>query len=213
VATRELRTLREPVFCEVCRRSLLRGESPVTFRDGRTVREVCDLCTMRAERQGWVRDGAELPSSPAAHAERARSLVGRLRARLDEAPTDAPRSETDASEPRDDIPRHVQAVPTDAQVQSSHALGLFNASQFARDVAGVVRSLGAPYVHVGPSDSDGLLDVLIVWELCWYRYEVDLENGVVRLRTRGYEPAELGGDLSAANAIADERGKLTLARH
>jgi hypothetical protein len=168
---------------------------------------------MRAERQGWVRDGGEFETSPAAHAERARSLVGRWRARLDDGTADGASAVREPSEPIDDTPRHVQAVPTDAQVQASHALGLFNASKFARDIAGVIRSLGAPYVHAGPSESAGLIDVLIVWELCWYRYEVDLENAVVHLRDRGYEPAELGGNLSAANAIADERGRLTLARH
>jgi hypothetical protein len=167
---------------------------------------------MRAERQGWVRGDADGETSPAAHAERARSLVSRLRARLDDGGSDGAPAASERGD-SSDVPRHVQAAPTDAQVQASHALGLFNASAFARDIAGVVRSLGAPYVHAGPSESAGLVDVLIVWELCWYRYEVDLENAVVRLSSRGYEPAELGGDLSAANAIADERGKLTLARH
>ena len=77
----------------------------------------------------------------------------------------------------------------------------------------MIHSLGAPYVHAGTRAEQGFVDVLVVWELCWYRYEVDLENRVVRLRQQGYEPAELGDGLMAANAIADERGKLTLARH
>lgn len=213
MATREVRTTPEPVFCQVCRRSLLRGEHAVTFYDGRTQREVCELCTERARRQGWVRDDDQPVVAPAAHAERARSLVARLRARLEDNEVSTSGEPALAGAPVDDLPQHVQAPPTDEQAQASHALGLFNASEHARTVAGVIHSLGAPYVHAGTRAEQGFVDVLVVWELCWYRYEVDLENRVVRLRQQGYEPAELGDGLMAANAIADERGKLTLARH
>jgi hypothetical protein len=213
MATRELHTSQEPVLCEVCRRSLLRGEHPVSFYDGHTQRDVCDLCTGRAQRQGWIRDGGESAAAPTAHTERARSLVGRWRSRPEDSHPAPPSEVVAAGEPSDDLPHHVQAVPTDAQVQAAHGLGLFNASGFSRTIAGVIRSLGAPYVHAGASDEQGLIDILVIWELCWYRYEVDLENAAVRLRDQGYEPAELGGDLMPANAIADERGKLTLARH
>jgi hypothetical protein len=216
VATRELSTSEEPVFCAICQRSLLRGEHAVAFLDGYTPRDVCDLCVGRALRLGWTRDGQGISAAPAAQAERARSLVGRLRARREEASTPgqtAPGRPLAAGEATDDLPHHVQAVPTDTQVQATHALALFNASEHSRTVAGVVHSLGAPYVHVGPGEGGLLVEVLVVWELCWYRYEIDLENSVVHLRGQGYEPAELGDELQPANAIADERGKLALARH
>ncbi len=196
----------EPVVCEVCQRSLLRGEHPVSFYDGDRVRAVCELCTTRAHRQGWIREGTAVAQlAPAAHAERARSLVARLRGRRETI--DAAGDTTSAEAPTfDDLPHHVHAVPTDAGAQSARALTLFNASEHSRTISGVVRSLGAPYVHA--SAEDPLVDLVVLWELCWYRYEIDLENGAVRLRGQGYEPSELGSELPPANAIADAQGRL-----
>jgi hypothetical protein len=248
VATRELRTAQEPVVCEICRRSLLRGEYPVSFYDGRTLRDVCDLCTVRAQRQGWIRDGVGADTTPAAHAARARSLVGRLRSRtpdeqsasldepvadqrsVGEPPQQAESLRQDVYAEHDDSSNHderaqpgappqhdeqqqVQAATRDRQAMAARALALFNATDYARTVAGVIRSLGAPYVYAGLRDDHRAVQVLVVWELCWYRYEIDLESSVVHLQGQGYEPAELGTDLPAANAIADERGKLALASY
>jgi hypothetical protein len=212
----------EPAVCEICERTLLRGESTVVFYDADQVHKVCDLCTTRAHRQGWVREGTEVAElAPAAHAERARSLVARLRGRREPGQAefdgrqawDDEQIETDTGDlAGDDLPHHVQAMPTGVDAQAGRALDLFNTSEHARTVGGVVRSLGAPYVHARRGDADALVDVLVVWELCWYRYEVDLENAAVRQRGQGYEPAELGSELPAANAIADEHGRLSLAR-
>jgi hypothetical protein len=102
-------------------------------------------------------------------------------------------------------------MPSSADAQAARALTLFNASEHARTIGGVVRSLGAPYVHAARGTAGPLVEVLVVWELCWYRYEVDLENSAVRLRGQGYELGELGEELPAANAAADEHGKLSLA--
>jgi hypothetical protein len=82
-------------------------------------------------------------------------------------------------------------------------------------VAGVARSLGAPDVAVTASpDQSSQVEVVVAWELCWYRYEVDLaDEGVagVRVAGQGYELSELGPDHPAANAGADEHGLLGLA--
>jgi hypothetical protein len=201
----------EPIVCYVCQRTLLRGEFPVSYYDGDQVRSVCELCTTRANRHGWVREGTEVAQlAPAAHAERARSLVARLRGRRDSPAGEGSRGETAAAPPVDDLPHHVHALPAAADAQVARALTIFNASEHARTIAGVVRSLGAPYVHAGAADLQ--VEVIVVWELCWYRYEVDLENSVVRLRGQGYESSELGGELPPANALADESGELSLAR-
>ncbi len=41
------------------------------------------------------------------------------------------------------------------------------------------RSLGLPDVSVHPADADGsIVNVVVSWELCWYRYEVDLSDEV-----------------------------------
>jgi hypothetical protein len=212
----------QPSICEVCQRTLLRGEEPVSYYDEDRVHTVCELCTTRAHRQGWIREGTEVAQlAPAAHAERARSLVARLRGRREPGQPDFDSGGQGADEPlaadavertHDDLPHHVRAVPTGVDAQAARAFDLFNSSEHARTVAGVVHSLGAPYVYASPGNEGPLVDVLVVWELCWYRYEVDLENSVVRPRGQGYEPAELGAELPPANAIADEHGRLSLAR-
>jgi hypothetical protein len=51
-----------------------------------------------------------------------------------------------------------------------------------------------------------------MWELSWYRYEVDLsdEAGGVRRDAQGDELSELSDDEKVANAAADDRGGLHL---
>jgi hypothetical protein len=110
-------------------------------------------------------------------------------------------------------PRHVHAVPTNAELKMARALELFNASEHPRVVAGVARSLGPPLVAVKPSATEGSIVTLVVgWELCWYRYEVDLadEASGVRAVAQGAELDELDPDERVANATADERGALAL---
>jgi hypothetical protein len=213
VATRELKLRWEPIACDICQRSLLRGEYPVRFYDGQTVHMVCDLCTGRAHRQGWLREGTHLAeSAPAAHVERARSLVARLRTRrASEVATEPAREPASAQAAvADDLPHHVQAVPSAADAQIARALGMFNASEHARTIAGVLHALGAPNVHARALGRDPLVEITVVWELCWYRFEVDFENGVVRQSGQGYELDELGRELSPANVSADDAGRLAL---
>ena len=55
------------------------------------------------------------------------------------------------------------------------------------------------------------MSVVVSWELCWYRYEVDLSDhgAAVRLAGQGYELAEIADeDRVEANASADEYGTL-----
>jgi hypothetical protein len=111
-------------------------------------------------------------------------------------------------------PRHVRAVPTSIEHKISSAVGLFNDSEHPRTVAGIARSLGLPDVSVHPSDANGsVVHVVISWELCWYRYEVDLRDEVptVRVGEQGYELSELSEIERQNNAIADDRGRLRLA--
>jgi hypothetical protein len=110
-------------------------------------------------------------------------------------------------------PRHVRAVPTSIEHKISSAVSLFNDSEHPRTVAGIARSLGLPDVSVHPSDADGsIVNVVVSWELCWYRYEVDLRDEVPTVRggDRGYELAELLEIERQNNAVADERGHLHL---
>ncbi len=208
--SRQLDTAQEPQACDVCGRSLLRGEQANVFFAGGGRRTVCELCTSRAAHEGWIREGADAAGVPRPRGgERARSLVGRMRQRLELPQRDGERSEEDPASPPPE-PRRVHAVPTNAELKVSRALELFNLSEHTRTVAGVARSLGPPSVcaHAVAGSGSGV-EVIIAWELCWYRYEIDLaeEGEAVRLNGQGDELAELG-EVPPPNAAADERGEL-----
>jgi len=51
-----------------------------------------------------------------------------------------------------------------------------------------------------------------MWELSWYRYEIDLsdEGSGVRREGHGAELSDLSDDEKTANAAADDRGSLHL---
>jgi hypothetical protein len=275
VATRDIRTSIQDTVCDVCGRTLLRGERADVYLDGRTPREVCELCKDRALQEGWVREGTVTGyENGTTQVERRRSLLGRLRSRrepgasatpqaptlrdeldghawsdealalddelleADDLPVDAPpppaprnrerarsrsrrasASRRAPAEPEGSAaplrqPRHVRAVPSSADQKAASAAELFNGSEHPRIVAGVARSLGAPGVCLIPSGaSPSLVTVTVWWELCWYRYEVDLSDDVPSVRQvgQGYELTELTPAEQQANAVADERGELVLA--
>ena len=198
--------------CEICGRSLLRGEFATPFRDGAAQHLVCELCTARAFGEGWVREGTQLTDPASTRSARARSLVGRLRARLEEGGHAGDRSffpvETGEGGMHE---RHIHAVPADTGGQLGRAVTLFNASEYPKLVAGVLRSLGAPHVQLGPSAEELVVDILVAWELCWYRFEADLDGEVVRRRGQGYELNELSAPLTEPNAAADPDGRIALA--
>jgi len=224
---RDIRRTDDAVNCAVCGRGLLHGEHSKTYLHAGARRPVCDLCTARAEHQGWIREGAaEVGARPPAHRGR-NSLIGRLRARRPRAPaqpadgaaedegaaggTPAPDSMLPPA-PRE--PRHIHAVPTNNEMKMVRAVELFNASEHPRTVAGVARSLGAPAVSVLPLETvPSVVRLTLSWELCWYRYEVDLadETGVVRVADQGYELGELPPEEQEPNAAADAHGVLQFA--
>jgi hypothetical protein len=201
---------------------------------GGTRRSVCELCKERALHEGWVREGtAPAYNAGDASNDRRRSLLGRLRARREAAAQSGPsptladeldghswseatagsRRDAERSRGRVREPRHVRAVPTSVEHKAASAVELFNDSEHRRTVAGVARSLGAPAVAVNPSEaSPSLVNVVVSWELCWYRYEVDLSDDQpsVRVAGQGYELEELAPDELQANAAADEQGSLSL---
>ncbi len=101
---------------------------------------------------------------------------------------------------------------TAGELKVVRALEVFNAGEQPRRVAGVARSLGAPSVTVRPlEDSGSAVAIVVAWELCWYRYEVDLgdEAAGSQLVAQGMELDELPEEDRLANAVADERGELS----
>jgi len=236
---RDIKTNYADVVCDVCGRTLLRGERAEPFLAGGQRRLVCELCTVRATHEGWIREsGADELTTPA-RPDRGRSLFGRLLGGR-ERPAPQPEAEPDeelhpalAAElehhpvvterrpprqpepapefPRD--PRNVRAVPTNAELKKERALDVFNASEHPRTVAGVARSLGAPMVSVRTSETEpSVVSIFVMWELSWYRFEVDLsdEAGGARRVGHGAELEELEPAEREENASADERGRLTL---
>jgi hypothetical protein len=234
VITRDIRPSTAYTSCEVCGRTLLRGERAQVYLDGAARRSVCELCTTRAVQEGWIREGT-LPTAEGAdsRSERGRSLFGRLRRRRERkpppepqmevveeadwtpppapppAPVAAPRRQRDR--PRE--PRRVHAVPTSDEHKIASAVELFNGSEHRRTVAGVGRSLGPPDVSVRPvAGAPSLVNVVVAWELCWYRYEIDLSDDVpnVRVSDQGIELDELAAEERQPNASSDETGALAL---
>ena len=230
--TKDIRPSIAITVCDVCGRTLLRGEHAEVYIDGGVRRSVCELCKSRALHEGWLREGT-VPTYDENESTSARrgSLLTRLRRRRDRSP-DSPESlnaepelppepRAPAPEPRPATrrrerattrePRHVRAVPMGAGQKIASAIAVFNSSEHRRTVAGVARSLGAPNVSIHPNmEHPSLVEIVASWELCWYRYEVDLseEVPVVRVAAQGYELDELTPEERESNASYDEHGAL-----
>jgi hypothetical protein len=94
------------------------------------------------------------------------------------------------------------------------ALVVFNASEYPRRVAGVARSLGAPTVNVRSAEHlESVVRIVVAWELCWYRYEVDLseDGSETQVVAQGTELSELAVEEREGNALAGDSGSLALA--
>lgn len=107
--------------------------------------------------------------------------------------------------------RHAGAPSLDMTLEQ--AIEIFNASECAGRVAGIARALGQPSVTVRATEHEGERAVIVVaWELCWYRYEVDLRGRpvTIALLADGTELDELAHEDKLGNASADERGELSL---
>ncbi len=180
------------VSCEVCGRTLLRGEEAEPFIAGGTRRLVCNLCTARAANEGWIREGLADTPSVHRHGRSPRgSLLRRLRERASRPelpeldgelhpidpgelepepyvappPPPPPPPTQGREEPAWEPPREqrrVHAIPTHADLKRSRAVELFNGSRHRRTVAGVARSLGDPLVAVRPSVTEGSIVSIVV---------------------------------------------------
>jgi|HubBroStandDraft_3_1064219.scaffolds.fasta_scaffold39211_2 hypothetical protein len=267
MVTRAIVTSHPVVACDVCGRSLLRGESPDVFLAGGQRRTVCELCVPRASAEGWLREADDhAASAREPRGRRSGSLLGRLR-QLREPSERSPREERqpvgreaaaedddrseaglydflddgaivsaesyeqelyigavdaegtvesawgDTTQPLVSHPHGLsEEAPTSGELKVARALEVFNAGEQPRRVAGVARSLGAPSVTVRPlQESGSTVAIVVAWELCWYRYQVDLgdEAAGSQLVAQGMELEELPAEDRLGNAAADERGELT----
>jgi len=245
MSTRSINTTQQHDVCDICERTLLRGEQTEVFVNGGRRYSVCELCKPHALHEGWLREGVIPDYADAGGVpDRRRSIFGRGRKRarnvragratppaeptapqtLDDELGDWPRQAPPIAVPatgrrqqstNDRIrePRHVHAIPTSGDHKILTAIESFNRTDHRRTVAGVGRSLGPAGVNVTPDAATAsLVWIVVFWELCWYRYEVDLSEvrGAVRLAGQGYELDELAEHERYANASADEAGALTI---
>jgi hypothetical protein len=240
MSTRTIVTSQPDVACDVCERRLLRGEQPDIFLAAGQPRTVCELCAPRATHQGWKRDSEQHALGPAPlRAGRGRSLLGRLRqSRRSGVETPSSSAAAGSYEPQasaydfldrdaaavdagqgdaQETPAYAGALPLAPSVSDGplqHAVDAFNASEYPRRVASLTRSLGVPEVTVRPGEAVASSVVIVLaWELCWYTYEVDLDDlqgTAARSLAQGTELSELGPEDRLANAVADERGALAL---
>jgi len=226
--------------CGVCGRTILYGERIrvylVPAGDRRTV---CELCRDRAERVGWVWEemAGERPLTPARKRGALTTLLrGRRRKRGEgdvlvasaeagevavaegeeeepeaEGPT-ARRASPDPAAPGATVGR---VHPTERSPQSrlETAVEAFNGSGAARTVAGLIRSLGAPWVSVGTAaGSPSEVRITVAWELSWYQWGVDLSSELLPVRQldKGHEVDQLDGSARQWNATAAADGGLAL---
>src|SRR5919198_1293524 len=209
--TTDIRTNQTDVPCDICGRTLPRG-------DGRG-RSFIDRFRARRERAREVSD--QRSDGEASGRRSGRDPYDRDRIEAESAaapePPPAPRRRERERDRDEDTgayetprrPRHVRAVPTNADLKMERALEVFNGSDHTRTVGGVARSLGAPEVSVRPlAERPSVVSITVMWELSWYRYEVDLsdEAGGVRKDGQGSELTELSDEEQEGNAAADDRG-------
>ncbi|MEA2332858.1 MAG: hypothetical protein QOH58_2996 [Thermoleophilaceae bacterium] len=89
---KELRPVQDVVTCDVCGRTILKGERAEPYlAPGGHRHQVCALCSLRAQNEGWIRESAagDMPARMP-RSEPRRGVLGRLRRRRPPEPPPAP---------------------------------------------------------------------------------------------------------------------------
>jgi hypothetical protein len=95
---KELRPVHDVVSCDVCGRTILKGEHTEAYiAPGGNRHQVCDLCAVRARHHGWIRESAagDLPAR-VPRSEPRRGVLGRLRRRRAHETVQPPPSQDEA---------------------------------------------------------------------------------------------------------------------
>jgi hypothetical protein len=215
----------EAETCSICGRTILKGERTHAYLspDGER-RRVCDLCRGRAEAVGWSRAdaGGERPRDPR---RRRRSVGALLRERAsartrrveggDSGTAAAGREGGRSPDPaaRGAGVGRTETIPESPRSRLERAVTRFNSSAYARTVAGLMRTLGPPWVSVGAAaGTPSEIRITVAWELSWYQWGVDIASetsSVVEL-DKGHEVSQLDAPARQWNAHAAEGGQLRL---
>jgi hypothetical protein len=119
---KELRPVHDLESCDVCGRTILKGERTETYlAEGGARYSVCELCFARAEQAGWVRESIQGDTpTPPPRPEPRRPLLGRLR-RLGGRPEPEPPLEQEVLDraegyelPEDPLPSEIEAAEAGA---------------------------------------------------------------------------------------------------
>lgn len=204
--------------CDVCGRTLLRGESATEYLTTDRERQmVCALCLERAEDAGWIRADSPAAASAPEAPRRRRSLRGlNLRERAARAgervrsagsQPDPPRDEPDS--PQDEpAPAPAPPEPETPERRMRRALERFNSSDQTRVVAGLNKSLGTPQAAVRELEGGANAEITVAWDLSWYRWELAPEGEEDPRRVgKGSEVSELGEEMDW-NAAVDAEGRV-----
>ncbi len=111
------------------------------------------------------------------------------------------------------VGRHEAEPGESPQGRLERAIARFNASEAARTVAGLMRTLGVPSVSVGAAaGSPSEARITVAWELTWYQWAVDLADELrpVAELDRGSEISQLDASARQWNASAAPGGQLLL---
>jgi hypothetical protein len=109
-------------------------------------------------------------------------------------------------------PAHSRSEPTQAS-PFELAVERFNVSEAGHTVAGLMRTLGTPWVSVGASaGSPNEVRITVAWELSWYQWGVDLgdESRPVFELDKGGEIDQIDSSGRQWNASATENGRVIL---
>jgi hypothetical protein len=105
------------------------------------------------------------------------------------------------------------AVGESPESRLERAVARFNGSEPARTVAGLMRTLGEPWVSVGAAaGSPTEIRITVAWELTWYQWGVDLGDELRETFPidKGEEITQLDGSARQWNATAASGGQLRL---
>ncbi len=176
--------------CEVCGRSMLRGERTRAYKTPEGERRaVCDLCRVGVQSAGWVRVDPPSERRP------------------------APNTEERSPRRRSGPLRRSRWAGESPQRRLRRALERFNRSEYRRTVEGLTRSLGEPRVSaVTPAERPEEVRLTVAWELSWYQWAVKLADREITVQAlgQGKEVRELNPADRAWNAHAAEDGRLKL---